>query len=316
MNVLSLFDGISCGRQTLKELGMKVDNYYASEIEQFGMDVANKNFPDTVQLGDVENYLEWDLPQIDLIIGGSPCQGFSQAGKQLNFDDPRSKLFFKFVECIHHFKPKYFMLENVHMKKEYQDVISNYLGCKPFTLKPSYFNVPQNRPRLFWTNIPLLLTPFLPSKVFLKDILEKDAEPTDYETITLEERLIPSKEKMWKQLPKTKKDLKFKVKTKSGIISQSLTGETADWPDNVLVSSDGIFPTLITGQNFQSMILTPNGKIRHLTNMEEERLEGLPDGYTDLGGKYKNEDKLRKAALGNCWAIPCIKYILGFIEQK
>ena len=99
-NVLSLFDGISCGRVALERAGIEYENYYASEIDKFPIKVAQDNFPDTIQLGDVKGWREWDLADIDLIIGGSPCQGFSFAGKQLNFDDPRSKLFFDFVPQV------------------------------------------------------------------------------------------------------------------------------------------------------------------------------------------------------------------------
>ena len=97
MNVLSLFDGMSCGQIALERAGIKVDNYFASEIDKYAIQVAMKNYPNTIQLGDVVNIRAADLPPIDLLIGGSPCQGFSFAGKQLNFDDPRSRLFFEFV---------------------------------------------------------------------------------------------------------------------------------------------------------------------------------------------------------------------------
>ena len=127
MNILSLFNGISCGMLALEKVGIKVDKYYSSETDKYANTVTDYHYPNTIQLGDVNNFDSWDLPQIDLLIGGSPCQGFSFAGKQLNFDDPRSKLFFKFVDCLRKFKPKYFLLENVRMKKEYQDIITETL---------------------------------------------------------------------------------------------------------------------------------------------------------------------------------------------
>ena len=95
MNILSLFDGMSCGRIALERARVKVDNYFASEIDKYSMGISRKNYPDIIQLGNIEKWQEWNLPKIDLIIGGSPCQGFSIAGEGLNFDDPRSKLFFK-----------------------------------------------------------------------------------------------------------------------------------------------------------------------------------------------------------------------------
>lgn len=127
MNVLSLFDGMSCGRIALDRAGISVDNYYASEIDKYAIQVSKKNYPDIVQLGDITQWESWDLPEIDLILAGSPCQGFSNAGKGLNFDDPRSKLFFTFVDILKHYKPKYWLLENVKMKKEWSDVITKTL---------------------------------------------------------------------------------------------------------------------------------------------------------------------------------------------
>lgn len=131
MNVLSLFDGMSCGQIALARLGIQVDNYFASEIDKYTMQVTMKNYPNTKQLGDVIGVDFKTLPKIDLLIGGSPCQGFSFAGKQLNFEDLRSKLFFEFVRALKEVKPAYFLLENVRMKKEYQDVISGMLGVQP-----------------------------------------------------------------------------------------------------------------------------------------------------------------------------------------
>ena len=124
MNVLSLFDGMSCGQQALNRLGIKYDNYYASELDKYAIQITQKNYPDTIQLGDVCGVVAKDLPKVDLLLAGSPCQGFSFAGKQLAFDDPRSALFFEFVRLLRELKPKYFLLENVRMKKEYLDVIT------------------------------------------------------------------------------------------------------------------------------------------------------------------------------------------------
>jgi len=129
INVLSLFDGMSCGQIALDKLGVKVNKYFACEIDKYAMQVTQHNFPDTIQLGDVQFVTKetFGSHKIDLVIGGSPCQGFSFAGKQLNFDDPRSALFFEYVRLVKELKPKYFLLENVVMKKEYQDVITETL---------------------------------------------------------------------------------------------------------------------------------------------------------------------------------------------
>ncbi len=152
MNVLSLFDGMSCGRFALERCGFEINNYYAAEIDKYAIQVALNNYPDTIPIGDVTKVKAEDLESIDLLIGGSPCQGFSFAGKQLNFEDPRSKLFFEFVRLLKDCKPKFFFLENVKMKKEYQDVISSYLGVEPIELNSSLVSA-QNRKRLYWTNI-------------------------------------------------------------------------------------------------------------------------------------------------------------------
>ena len=170
MNVLSLFDGMSCGQLALDRLGIKVDVYLAAEIDKYAMSIAKKNYPNTIHLGDVTTLRGMDLPKIDLLMGGSPCQGFSFAGKQLNFDDPRSALFFEFVRLLKETKPKYFMLENVRMKQEYQDVISEHLGVKPIMINSSLLSA-QNRVRLYWTNIPNIEQPE-DKGIVLKDVLE------------------------------------------------------------------------------------------------------------------------------------------------
>ena len=172
MNVLSLFDGISCGRVALERAGIKVDNYFASEIDKFAIEIAKKNYPDTVHVGSVVDVKARRLPKIDILIGGSPCQGFSFAGKQLNFEDERSKLFFEFVRLLKHCKPKYFLLENVKMKKEYQDVITEYLGVEPILINSALVSA-QNRQRLYWTNIPNVKQPE-DRGIVIKDILEDD----------------------------------------------------------------------------------------------------------------------------------------------
>jgi DNA (cytosine-5)-methyltransferase 3A len=154
MNVLSLFDGMSCGQIALNKISVKYDNYYASEIDKHAISVTQDNYPETKQLGDVTNIRGKDLPKIDLLIGGSPCQGFSYAGKQLNFEDPRSKLFFEYVRILKETKPKYFLLENVRMKKEWQDIITKELGVEPIEINSALVSA-QNRVRYYWTNIPV-----------------------------------------------------------------------------------------------------------------------------------------------------------------
>lgn len=187
MNVLSLFDGMSCGQIALRELGIKVDNYFASEIDKHAIAQTQLNFPDTIQLGDVCGVHAADLPPIDLLIAGSPCQGFSFAGKMLNFNDPRSKLFFEFVRILDEYRAvnpdvKY-LLENVRMRREYQYVISDTLGIEPVMINSALVSA-QNRVRLYWSNIRtapfslFMLRTDIPQpadrNIYLKDILDDD----------------------------------------------------------------------------------------------------------------------------------------------
>lgn len=172
MNVLSLFDGMSCGQIALNRLGIKYDKYFACEIDKYAMQVTQHNYPDTIQLGDVQFVTKetFGNHKIDLVIGGSPCQGFSFAGKQLNFEDPRSALFFEFVRLVKELKPKYFLLENVKMKKQYQDVITEYMGVEHIEINSALVSA-QNRRRLYWTNIPNVGQPE-DKGIVLKDIIE------------------------------------------------------------------------------------------------------------------------------------------------
>ena len=170
MNVLSLFDGMSCGMIALDRLGIKVDNYYASEIDKYAIQVSQANYPDIIQVGDITKLDLSTLPKIDLVMGGSPCQGFSFAGKQLAFDDPRSALFFEFHKAISYLQPKYFLLENVKMKKEYLDIISEYMGVEPIFINSSLVSA-QSRQRYYWTNIPNVEQPE-ERGIVLRDILE------------------------------------------------------------------------------------------------------------------------------------------------
>lgn len=174
MNVLSLFDGMSCGQIALNRANIPYSNYYASEIDKYAIKVTQHNYPNTIQLGDVTEIKSSDLPQIDLLVGGSPCQGFSFAGKQLNFDDPRSKLFFEFVRLLKECKPKFFLLENVKMKKEYQNVISEHLGVEPIEINSALVSA-QNRKRLYWTNIPFDKN-IEDKGILLKDIVHEKAD--------------------------------------------------------------------------------------------------------------------------------------------
>lgn len=177
MNVLSVFDGMSCGQIALERAGIEVENYFASETDKYAIQVARKNYPNTQHLGSIEGWKSWDLPKIDLLIGGSPCQGFSNAGLGLNFEDPRSKLFFTYVEILKDLKEKnpdlQFLLENVKMKKEWQKIISDLLGVEPVKINSALVSA-QNRERLYWAN--WTITQPEDKGIFLKDIIEDQTE--------------------------------------------------------------------------------------------------------------------------------------------
>lgn len=184
--VLSLFDGMSCGRIALERAGIEVDKYYASEIDKYAEKISESNYPDIIRLGDITKWKEWDIETPDLILAGSPCQGFSFAGKGLNFEDPRSALFFVFADILRHYKPKHFLLENVKMKAEHNDVISALLGeiypeCvnqvemfRTGRLEPVLINSAlvsaQNRERLYWCNWKVEQPK--DRGIYLKDIIE------------------------------------------------------------------------------------------------------------------------------------------------
>lgn len=171
MNVLSLFDGISCGQIALERAGLKVDKYFASEIDKDAISVTQYNYPNTIQLGDIRNINLDILPKIDLLIGGSPCQDLSRAktnGCGLNGE--KSSLFYEYVRVLNEIKPKYFLLENVKMKKEYMDIITKELGVNPILIDSSLVSA-QHRERLYWTNIPIIEMP-KDKNILLKDIIK------------------------------------------------------------------------------------------------------------------------------------------------
>lgn len=328
MNVLSLFDGMSCGQIALDKLGIKVDNYFASEIDKYAIQVTQKNYPNTIHVGDVTNIKGDDLGDIDLLIGGSPCQGFSFAGKQLNFDDPRSVLFFEFVRLLKELKPKYFLLENVKMKKEYQDVISKYLGCEPIEINSSLVSA-QTRKRLYWTNIPNVTQPE-DKGIILKDIIESgwvdDRMMNKNKSHCLTARYagavwwnsIERRQRTMISLKEVDGRLRHQEATKKGYAEAS-EGEGLDLT----------FPTSKTrrgrAMKYKSNCLTAashemgvvrdnNTKLswRKLTPLECERLQTVPDEYTLVieDDKQKVSNSQRYKMLGNGWTIDVITHIL------
>ena len=283
MNVLSLFDGMSCGMIALQRAGIKVDKYYASEIDKYAIQVSKSNYDNIIHLGDVKNWREWDLPKIDLIIGGSPCQGFSFAGKQLNFDDPRSKLFFEFEKILKHFKPKYFLLENVKMKKESGKIITERLGVDPIEINSRLVSA-QNRVRLYWTKIDEIKQP-LDLGVSIKEVLD--------DGIAVAARrgryIVDGKRQDGKTLTKglTKQYIEFRKDNKSNCL-------TTVSKDNVVVN-----------KVLKERVLDTEIEWRYLNRRECERLQTLPEGYTD----FVSENQAKKM-IGNGWTVNVIAHIL------
>jgi len=306
VNVLSLFDGMSCGQIALDRLGIEVNQYFASEIDKYAMQVTKKNYPNTQHIGNVLDVKGEDLPKIGLLIGGSPCQGFSFAGKQLNFDDPRSKLFFEFVRLLDETKPRYFLLENVRMKKEYQEIISEHLGVEPVMINSALISA-QNRVRLYWTNIPGLEQPE-DKGILLKDVLETEVD----EKYFYSEKAIGylDRNKINKRFANYKEDEKANCLT--AVYSKGL-------PYNVYVDREKSNCILANYGNMacinynksQGQIVFHNELIRKLTPMECERLQTVPDGYTE--GVSNTQ---RYKMLGNGWTVDVIAHIFKGIENQ
>lgn len=288
MNVLSLFDGMSCGQIALNQLGFKIDNYFASEIDKDAMKIAKKNFPNMQHIGDVTKVKGSELPKIDLLIGGSPCQGFSFAGKQLNFNDPRSALFFEFVRLLKETNPKYFLLENVRMKTEYQDVITEHLNwIEPIAINSSLVSA-QNRNRLYWTNIPDVEQP-KDKGILLKNIFELNTDEKIYT------------------------EPYYKVNNKQlsylGYVGNSPKQATKVFSTN---GKSVCLTALGGGQGGKTGLYEiPNTKTcRKLTVTECEKLQTVPSGYTE-GVSNTSRYKM----LGNGWTVDVIKHIFGNMNE-
>ncbi len=309
INVLSLFDGMSCGQIALNRVGIKYNNYYAAEIDKYAIQVTKANYPETHHLGDITGVIGKALPKIDLLIGGSPCQGFSFAGKQLNFEDPRSKLFFEYVRLLEETNPKYFLLENVKMKKEYQDIISEFLGVEPIEINSSLVSA-QNRKRLYWTNIPVIGLPG-DKEICLKDVMLENSN--DYVKV--------SKKGRYKKFQgkgscltggansggnHSDMDLFGIAKDRCFLIGETIGINGHDLLKRVY-SDYGKAPTVttITGGNQYSKIAVDDYLWRRLTPIECARLQTVPDGYCS-GVSNTQQYKM----LGNGWTVDVICHIL------
>lgn len=307
MNVLSLFDGISCGLQALKQAGTPVTNYYASEVDKYAIQIAKKNHPEIIELGDVTKWKDWDLPKIDLLIGGSPCQGFSMAGKQLNFDDPRSALFFEYVEILWELKPKYFLLENVKMKKEYQDVISGLLGVEPILINSALVSA-QNRKRLYWSNLDIDHPG--DKGIYLKDVLQNCDEISS--DIRLKSKCLRIGGRLSPPLSKQEWDCVFSLEFKKNYLQWDKFGKghgSQDQRAYYLNGKHGAMPS--SGGESKMKVLLDKERLlyRRLSAIECERLQTLPDNYTlnIPNGKRYN-------ALGNGWTVSVIEHIFNGIK--
>lgn len=285
ITVLSLFDGISCGKLALERAGIKVDKYYASEIDQFAMQVSKNNYPDIIQLGDVTAWRNWDIDwsKIDLLIGGSPCQGFSYVGKMLNFQDERSKLFFVYADILNHIKsvnPNVkFLLENVRMKPEYQEIINQYLGVTPVKIN-SVCIAASRRDRLYWAN-------FNFSQPSEKDITFDDINQNSQDWLPDD---YIKKVSNWKaHYDPIKQAINIGARQKI----HCLTARGYN-------------------QSHSGMVLITDGtRYRYLTNNEAELAMTLPIDYTK-----GIPDKERAKCIGNGWTVDVIAHIFTYLKES
>jgi len=319
---LGLFDGISCGQEALKRAGITTRIYLASEIEKYPMIITRKNHPLTVQLGDVRDVKGENLPKVDLILGGSPCQGFSFAGKQLNFDDPRSALFFEFVRVLEEcreFNPDVkFLLENVRMKKEFKDIITEHLGVEPVMINSSLVSA-QNRKRLYWTNIPGVGQPE-DKGILLKDVLEDGIASNEMTTKGKSYCLTArySGAVAWNSIEKKQRTMVKTEPTCGRIVGRKInpeTGKRDDYNPNLKIEQrleprlDEKTGTLTTVQKDNVVVDGPT--YRKLTPIECERLQTLPDNYTE--GVSNTQ---RYKALGNGWTVDVIVHLLQGLKWQ
>ena len=282
-NIVSTFDGISCLQIALNRQGLEYKNYYASEIDTHCIKIAQKNYPNTIQKGNICDLTKADFPEnIDLLVGGSPCQGFSLMGRQLNFNDDRSKLFFEFVRLKDELEPKWFILENVVMRQDIQDAISDLLGVKPIKINSALFSG-QNRKRLYWTNIPNVEEKIAQSLASLPQITGKSIlTDQTYEIATVRK----GKNGSPRQIVKPATD-------KLGCLTASYYKG---------VNADGRPAKSKFFGDYEA------GKIEMLSPVECERLQTVPEGYTE--GISKTQ---RYKALGNGFTVEVISFILGCI---
>ena len=341
MNILSLFDGISCARVALERSGMKVDKYYSSEVDKYAIDISKKNWPDIIQMGDVKWLTGSLLTPIDLLIGGSPCQDLSIAKQnRKGLSGERSGLFWEYVRILKEVNPRWFVLENVaSMSKESKQIITEALGVQPIMINASLVSA-QNRKRLFWTNIPNVTLPE-DRGILLKDILEENVD--EKYNINLSEKygLKGLCEDKAKSLTASSykgygNDGVFLIRI--GQIGKGGQGDRIYSPEGKSVglsalgggrgaktglymiqtprgnnnggikAIDGKTPTMSASSWEDNNKLYKDGLIRKLTPIECERLQGLPDNYTE--GVSNTQ---RYKMLGNAFNVDVVAHILKHI---
>jgi len=304
----------------LKEANIAVDTYIASEIDKYALAVTEHRFPNTLQVGDVEKVDGKKFQDIDLLIGGSPCTGFSIAGKQLNFADDRSRLFFEFVRLLNEIKPKYFLLENVKMKQEYQDVISRFLGVQPIEINSAKLSA-QNRRRLYWTNIPNIKQPE-DMGLTLKDIIQDGmaGEKRVLKTVRNKRHLRGLERKGLTATATMYKGAGNNGTTIIPVQGCIQVGE-ADLKGHDLlkrvysIEGKGLTVTANSGGNQEPKISEDLETWRKLTPLEVERLQTVPDEYTLVPfGKRMMSTSRRYQLLGNGFTVKVISHILKNME--
>jgi len=282
MNVLSLFDGMSCGQIALEKAGIKVNKYYAGEIKEHAIKVTQSNYPNTIQLGDVTKIKASDLPKIDLLIGGSPCQDFSRANKETKgLDGEKSGLFWEYVRLLKEVKPTYFLLENVRMKKEWQDIISEELGVQPVRINSSLVSGVL-RDRFYWTNIPFN-TNIKDREIKLSDIIDDGYVDREKGLCLLESYSRP---------------LKNPVKIARRYFLYGF------W--QVIFKDEETYNKLK-----EDYSLAQEGDVRYMTNKEMERAQSVPPGYTSE--LTRNESA---CLLGDGWTVDVIVEIFKGIKDE
>jgi DNA-cytosine methyltransferase len=293
MNVLSLFDGISCSRVALENLGFPVKNYFSSEIDATCIKISKKNYPDIKFLGDVKDIDAKKLPKIDLLIGGSPCQDLSNAFKGDGIRGSRSSLFFEYVKLLDILKPKIFILENV--KNKYQHIMDKEIGVTGREINSMHFSA-QSRPRCYWTNINFP-DPEIVCEDTISDILEKGVDQYFYFKKNGIEEFITSL--------KVKKNKKTSI-DRIGLIPRDIIKDHER--QRRVYSIYGKAPTLLARSDTPKILY--RNKIRKLTPLETERLQGLPDNFT-----HGVSNTQRYKMIGNGFTVNVIEYILSHSKK-